>query len=280
MEPNWKSRAHRLAFVVSKRLAWVLLQLGFSFGDFLSDAKAAFVEAAAEHIQNRGHRASAARIAVLTGFSRAEVARIQSDAISSPRPSATQRAERVMHGWFTDSRYVDGLGHPRELITSGHNSFDDLVRRYSGDIPPRAILEELLSGGMVELRKTGTVTAVRRHYLTAGSNAIDLEALITNADVVFRSAFDAPGSAGAALRRISVRFPRAAPPAVRRTVSQRIERFFEALSDYLHTESTSASRLHAGTSAEESVLHVIVSQCESDESGSRLIRDSRLTESL
>ena len=278
MEPNWKSRAHRLAYVVSKRLAWVLLQLGFSFGDFLADAKAAFVEAAAEHIKSRGHRASAARIAVLTGFSRAEVARIQSDAASSPRPSATQRAERVMHGWFTDARYVDALGHPRELSTNGHNSFDDLVRSYSGDIPPKAILEELLSGGMVEIKKTGIVTAVRRHYLTLGSSAIDLEALITNTDVVFRSALDTPGSVGSALRRISVRFPRATPPAVRRTVNQRIERFFEALSDYLHTESTSASGLRAGISGEELVLHVIVSQCETNGSGSSPTKDSKLTE--
>ena len=278
MEPDWKSRAHRLAYAVSKRLAWILLRLGFSFGDFLADAKAAFVEAAAEHIEGRGHRASAARIAVLTGFSRAEVARIQGDAVCPSRPSATQRAERVMHGWFTDLRYVDGLGHPRELAISGHDSFDDLVRNYSGDIPPKAILEELLSGGMAQVKKRGFVTAVRRHYLALGSNAIDLEALIANTDVVFRSALDTPNSASASLRRISVRFPRLTPPAVRRTVNQRIERFFEALSDYLHTESNSASESRSATPGEELVLHVIVSQCEINESGSTPYRDRKSTE--
>jgi len=266
VEPASRSLANRLAFSVIKRLASVLLPLGFGLGEFVMAAKAAFVEAAAEQIARRGNRASTARIAVVTGLSRAEVARIRSNPQDVSRPFAKQRTERVMYGWFTDPRFVDSGGNPRALAMTGQDSFEELVRKYSGDIPRRAVLEELLAGGMAEVAQSGPVSAIRRHYvLSSGRATTDLEGLAADADVFFRSATAARDGAGSTVRRIAVQFPTGIPISVRRTVALRTERFLEALADFLHAESslTDPQRRHGDVPG--TVFQFMITQCETDD---------------
>jgi hypothetical protein len=240
--------------------------VGFGLGDFIATAKSAFVEAAADQIRSRGDRPSAARIAVVTGLARAEVAKIRKRRDTIARPYAEQRTERVMHGWFTDSRYVDASGNPRALSMTGPGSFDELVRNYSGDIPRRAVLEELIAGGMAEIGNPRQVFALRRHYLLAsGHSATDLERLKTDADVFLISATNSSQDNGSALRRVSVRFPYGIPLSVRRTVALRTERFLEALSDYLHVSSAASESHKRAAHSTAAVFHVAIAQCEADE---------------
>lgn len=171
-----------------------------------------------------------------------------------------------MHGWFSDPQYVDAAGNPRALAMTGPSSFDELVKKYSGDIPRRAVLRELLAGGMAEVDQFGTVNALRRHYLlSSGRPAIDLESLAADADVFFRSATNSRDADGSALRRVSVQFPDGVPLSVRRTVAVRTERFLEALADYLHAESASAPDEKRVADRNSLVLHVMVNQCEADD---------------
>jgi hypothetical protein len=260
-----RSLASKFAFVVAKRLASVLLPIGFGAGDFIGAAKAAFVEAAADQIRKRGDRPSAARIAIVTGLSRAEVGKIRLHDDLSPRPFAEQRTERVMHGWFSDSRYVDSNGGPRPLVMTGPGSFDELVRKYSGDIPRRAVLEELIAGGMAEVDHSGLVKALRRHYLLAsGPPAMDLESLAADIELFLRAATRSGEGDGAAVRRISVQFPDGIPIAVRRTVTLRTERFLEALADYLHA-SASLSPLNRRIPEKSGpVFHIMITESQSD----------------
>ena len=267
MEPASRTLASRLAFVVAKRIAAILLPLGFGVGDFVAAAKLAFVEAAADQIKKRRERPSTARIAVVTGLSRAEVAKIRASKQNAPRPFAAQRTERVMHGWFTDPRYVGPDGRPRPLSMTGPGSFDELVRMHSGDIPRRAVLAELLAGGMAEVGDSGEVIALRRHYLLApGGPPADLEVLATDADVFFRGA--ATGTQGdlAMIRRVSAQFPDGIPLSVRRTASLRTERFLEALADYLHTASKPSPSQRRANDSGGTVFHIMITQCETEDS--------------
>lgn len=265
MESASKSLASQFAFVVTKRLASILLPVGFGLGDFMSAAKAAFVEAASDQIRKRGDRASAARIAILTGLTRAEVAKTRGHRALVSRPFAEQRTERVMHGWFADSSFVDSTGLPQELPMTGSGSFDELVRKYSGDIPRRAVLKELIAGGMAEITPSGAVRAIRRHYLLeSGRSTIDLDALTEEVDIFLTTAASASGTDGSKVRRVSVQFPDGIPLSVRRTVTLRTERFLEALADYLHASAASSHQSKRAIDKGGSAIHVLITQHEAD----------------
>ena len=236
MESAQARVAQRLTYCLVKRLASVLLPLGVSFDHFVAAAKTAFVEAAAENIGRRDGRVSQAKISVLTGLPRAEVARLRTHALSSDKPLApTQRAERVMHGWYTDSSFLNSAGAPINLTHPG--SLGALVRKYSGDVPTRALLDELLDGGMVTLDAGGIVRAVSRHYRTDGSTD-DLRNLEFDVEA-FLAINSATGSPPTQVRsRLSADFlDDSVPPAVLRNVSIRTERFLSALSEYLQNAS-------------------------------------------
>jgi hypothetical protein len=232
MESAQAGLAQRLTYCLVKRLASVLLPLGVSFEQFVAAAKTGFVEAAAENISRRDGRVSQAKISVLTGLPRAEVARLRVRSHQNVQPAVPkQRAERVMHGWYTDSTFLDDTGRPINLTHPG--SFRGLVRKYSGDIPTRALLDELLDAGMVTLEPGGIVRAFSRHYRTDG-NTDDLKNL--EFDVEAFLAIDSPTDFPPmqSRSRLSADFlGESVPPAVLRNVSIRTERFLGALSEYL-----------------------------------------------
>lgn len=92
------------------------------------------------------------RAAILTGLSRKEVmrlARLPAPGDGRDLPSRN-RAARVVAGWMLPP-YVDGRGAPKVLVVKGStDSFLTLVKRCGGDVPYRAILDELLEIGVVE----------------------------------------------------------------------------------------------------------------------------------
>lgn len=265
MEHASKSQARRLTFALTKKIASLLVPLGFSFGEFLGAAKSAFVAAAEEHVRDRGKRVSTARIAILTGLTRAEVARLRDSSKSPPETKSEQRTERVMHGWFTDPRYVDDLGSPRPLPMTGTHSFDELVRRYSGDVPRRAVLDELVSGGMAATDTKASIRALRRHHAAPTNIDIDIERLGKDLDIFFASADRFSKESRGELRRLTVQFPGNIPSSVRRTVTIRTERFLEALADYLHAEATSALQPPATNTGSKQSISILLSQCHLNE---------------
>jgi hypothetical protein len=113
---------------------------------FAELAKYAFVNAAGRISRFRNGRLNQSRIAVITGLNRAEVKRLiaQGRVRNSPGMSRGSRAARVVSGWTSDRRYLDRSGRPRTLPIIGHKtSFATLVREYGGDVPHRAVLDEL-----------------------------------------------------------------------------------------------------------------------------------------
>jgi len=75
---------------------------------------------------------------------------------------ATHGAQKVLEGWSRDAEFCTKNGKPRRLsMGSGSGSFASLAHRYSGDIPPRATLEELLRLRSVEIAGTFFVKSVR-----------------------------------------------------------------------------------------------------------------------
>ncbi len=241
----------------------MLLPRGVGLEEFLRTAKIAFAEAASDQIRSQGDRVSASRIAVITGLPRAEVAKIRSSHESPVRVRGQQRTARVMHGWFTDADFVDAEGNPKALPAKGAVSFERLVKKFAGDVPPKAVLRELVAAGMVELGSGGRALPLRRHSKATGLSATDLESLATDISVLLSSAFGASDTSTATRRRVAVAFRKPVSAAVRRNVAVRAERFLDALSEYLHAASDAAYR-SPSDERERVSFQVVLAQSETD----------------
>lgn len=158
---------HRAIEQLLRPLVRLLLRQSVSFGAFQEMAKRVYVEAALKDFQIPGRKPSASRVAVLTGLTRKEVQRLLVTEPESGNGIAERynRAARVLTGWARDADFRDRKGEPRELDVEGDVGFATLVRRYSGDMPARAVLDELLRVGAVEQADDGRLRLVTHAFV-------------------------------------------------------------------------------------------------------------------
>lgn len=146
---------------VLRPLVRILLRYGVSHRDFNEVAKRVFAEVARDDFALPDKPQTKARIAVLTGIQRKEVSRllallpIEMDELDLQH----NRGVRVTTGWRQDPDFLEN-GEPKALHATGPDGFVELVRRYSGDMPARAVLDELERVGSVERDENGMVTLV------------------------------------------------------------------------------------------------------------------------
>ena len=120
---------------------------GLACQQFIDLAKRAHDEAALEDFAVAGRKPSVSRAAVLTGLTRKDIQRLLAEKENSDADTGERynRAARVVAGWLRDGAFCDAAGEPLEIPFDGaERSFATLVRRYSGDMPPRAVLDELV----------------------------------------------------------------------------------------------------------------------------------------
>ena len=150
-------------------LVRILIRNGVSYGEFSELLKSTFVEVAERDFGLPDKRASQSRIAILTGLTRKEVARQKAILESGGLviDSNLNRVTRVLEGWHTDSEFTGPYGLPTELsFDAGRGvSFTELVRRYSGDMGARAMLDELLRVHAIERQPAGTYRVLMRAYI-------------------------------------------------------------------------------------------------------------------
>ena len=148
-------------------LVKILLRYNIPYGTFCELAKWVYVDVASSEFAIQGRKQTDSRIATITGLSRKEVRRLRGisafDDLGSPE--RYHRAVRVIGGWRNDKNFLNSKGLPIELpFEDDGASFSSLVKNYSGDIPPRAILDEMLRPGVVELRK-GKIKLLSKGYI-------------------------------------------------------------------------------------------------------------------
>ena len=161
-------------------LVRILLRHGFSYGDFTDVAKAVFFEVAADDFSLTGSRSSDSRVAILTGLTRKEVAKQRqlSARREMPSPGGMSRASRVLWGWHQDADFTGPFDVPLTLsFDTRKPSFADLVKRYSGDMPARAMLEELLRVGAVQQTSEGDYEVLKRSYIPVQATEASLKRL-------------------------------------------------------------------------------------------------------
>ena len=162
----------------------ILLRNNMSFKAFLDIAKHTYIEVAASEFGIPGKKQSVSRIALLSGLTRKEVQRL----LEAPATDDAEvgerynRAARVVAGWVRDKDYSDAQGNPKVLsLQEGGSqeagSFAELVRRFSGDIPFRAVLDELLRVGVVEMLDDKNIRLKTRAYVPETGDADKLNIL-------------------------------------------------------------------------------------------------------
>lgn len=178
------ARGNALLQELLVELALTLLPRGMTPRGFSALSRYAFACAAARMARRQNGKVNQSRVAALTGLSRADVKRLLLDSDSGVRAVCSNQTpvERVLHGWRADRRFVDRRGQPKRLRISGTaSSFAFLAKQYGGDVPHRAVLDELSRMGAV--RRDGrtvelkTTRALRQRHSFA-SLALVLPALI------------------------------------------------------------------------------------------------------
>ena len=164
-------------------LVRILLRNGVSYSTFSDFVKWIYVDVAGKEFGIQGRKQSTSRVSVITGLSRKEVIRVRK--LPKPDDSASaeryNRAARVIAAWRRDKSFQDAKGDPVPLPMSGPGvSFSELVKRFSGDVPVRATLDELIRVGAVERLEDGRINLLTRTYIPAGSDADKLHILGTD----------------------------------------------------------------------------------------------------
>jgi hypothetical protein len=156
------------ARVLLRPVMRLMLKSGVSWKQFAETARAAFVDVATRDFGIRSRPTNVSRVAILTGINRRDVRRIREELESDAPPSEgyLSPARRVLSAWHQDAAYLDSTGQPALLFVDGATpSFESLLRSYGGDVPPVALLKELLLVGAIEKQLDGRVRAIKRHYV-------------------------------------------------------------------------------------------------------------------
>jgi hypothetical protein len=204
-----------------------LVQQGVTFPQFSESLKHLFLDEARNELAARAARKPASTelkpptdsaLSLLSGVHRRDIrnfraaeqafesARVEAGAqelsvgqIATSDPNAPQLAKsrfglsaQVVARWFSDPIYLDINEQPILLKRAGPISFDALVASISTDVRPRAVLEQLLHLGLVEInddqvRLVGAGFAPRADWNALSASATDnltdhLRAAIDNLD--------------------------------------------------------------------------------------------------
>ncbi|MEX2163742.1 MAG: DUF6502 family protein [Sulfuricaulis sp.] len=185
--------AQTLALVTTqllRPLVRVLLRNGMSFNAFSDLARRVYVDVGMNEFEIPGKKQTISRVAILSGLSRKEVQRLLEEQHGAAKTEAQERynrAARVIAGWVRDKDFTDTAGQPLALNPEGDSAgFGLLVKRYSGDVPARAILDELLRVGAVERLEDDRIRLLSRAYIPRTSDLDKLEILGTDvSDLIY-----------------------------------------------------------------------------------------------
>lgn len=150
-------------------LVRILLRNGIPSDALTELVRKTYVDVADMEFTIEGRRQTTARISVITGLNRKEVARLRAiEPLSQDDQRRWNRAATVLGAWLRESDFQDRKGDPLDLsFEEGNPSFVQLVKKHSGDMQPRAVMDELIRVGAIELVAGGKLRMTTRGYVPA-----------------------------------------------------------------------------------------------------------------
>lgn len=147
-------------------LVRLMMRSGVTFPVVADTLRRMFIEVALTDVLTEPKARTDSRISILTGVHRKEIKRLREMPQDAEGvPEVVTMASQIVGRWLGSPIFADESGRPRPLNRSGQSdgglSFDMLVASITSDIRPRAVLDDLLSHGVV------TVDADDRVHLNA-----------------------------------------------------------------------------------------------------------------
>lgn len=138
-----------------------------------------YVEVAERDFALPFKRQTDSRLALVTGMNRKEIAALRGKrtARSTTRGLEESLITHVLGRWLAGPPYADNHGNPARLPYEGRPrvaTFSRLVKELGVDIPVRAVLDELIRTGTVDLLPNGDVALRQQGHVVAA----DVEAKI------------------------------------------------------------------------------------------------------
>ena len=142
---------------------------GVTISEFSELTKEAYVQVARKDHGIDGRPTNNARVAMLTGLSRREVARIRDRLLEGGllvEDKQGNRISQVLTGWHVDSEFTDADSQPKVLPATGPTgSLSSLLKRYAGDLPHGAIRKEMQQRALIEEQEDGSYRVLQRDYV-------------------------------------------------------------------------------------------------------------------
>ncbi len=142
----------------------LLLHFGITYPVFAELLKRVYVQVAERELTLPAREQTASRLSLLTGIHRQEINRLR-EALAAAGGAPIEKASaaaalspRLLMAWTQNTRFLDTRSEPALLHRSaaqGEPSFEELVQTVSKDIRPRAVLDEWLRLGIVQITDVG-----------------------------------------------------------------------------------------------------------------------------
>jgi hypothetical protein len=168
-------------------VAHYLIDQGVTAKEFDAILAEAFVEAAQSRARLKNGKINQSRVAIITGYTRTEIRKILTKQRAHALADQSFGAERVLDGWSRDPEFSHRTGERKSLpMTGNYGSFTRLVKKYSGDIPAKATLDELRRIGAVKV--IGQVVSVSKSSRISGrQRTANLEQASAQLSALFQS---------------------------------------------------------------------------------------------
>jgi len=187
MEEGTRGRLIGAVRAILRPLVRQLIAHGLTFPAFNRLAKEVYIEVATRDFALPFKKQTDSRVALVTGITRKEIGllrRGQSKPLVETAHLDYGLASRVIGRWVAEKSYLSADGTPQSLryeAPQGEVSFVALVDEIGGDIPPRAVLDELIRVGAVSLTADGRVQLLATAYIPARGTEEKLAILGTDA---------------------------------------------------------------------------------------------------
>jgi hypothetical protein len=136
-------------------LVRLMMQNGLTFPVLADALRQLYVEVALDDVLIEPKARTNSRISLLTGVHRKEIRRLRElPKDPSEAPGIVTVAGQIVARWVGATPFIDADGRPRPLRRTSNEagsdpSFEQLVEFVTTDIRPRAVLDDLLSHGVV-----------------------------------------------------------------------------------------------------------------------------------
>lgn len=158
-----------------------LLAANVPFGRLEVRLREIFVAVADDEFALEDRPRTDSRVALLTGLNRKEVHRIRSrdPEKSPPTKFSRNRAASLIGRWLTSAAATDARGRPQPIPYRAERgpSFVRFAREVAADLPPRAILDELVRTGAVRVGEDRRVELQTDSYVPARGRSEKLRML-------------------------------------------------------------------------------------------------------